>query len=294
MIERLRDAAATGGSDPGRQATLFVARGDPSWRYRLRLAAFDLLDGMRQWRIWLLLGLNDIRQRYRRSQLGQFWLTLSMAISIAALGVVYSYLFKIDTKLYLPYLTASLVTWTLIGNTTQDLCTAFITADGYLRQMNLPKTVFVFRIILRNLIVFSHNVVILPVVFFIFDVPFGWEIVAAVAGLAIIALNAIWVGLLVGTLSTRFRDLPLIVASLMQIAFFVTPVIWKQSQMGGNMTLLVDLNPLAALLSLVRDPLLGHMAPAWSWQMAAGLTATGFAVAIPFFAWFRSRIVYWL
>ena len=107
-------------------------------------------------------------------------------------------------------------------------------------------------------------------------------------------VNGFWIGLLVGTLCARFRDLPQIVASLMQIAFFVTPVMWKQDQLPREASWLVDINPLASLLRLVRDPLLGTVPERSAYLMGIGVMLAGFGVAIPFFARFRSRIVYWL
>ena len=51
----------------------------------------------------------------------------------------------------------------------------------------------------------------------------------ALLGLVLIVLNGVWVGLLLGTICARFRDLPQIIASLMQIVFFVTPIMWPMA-----------------------------------------------------------------
>ena len=64
----------------------------------------DVQRGLSSWRTWWMLAWNDVRRRYRRSGLGQFWLTLSMAATIGGLGYVYSHLFGVDVSTYLPYI----------------------------------------------------------------------------------------------------------------------------------------------------------------------------------------------
>src|SRR5947208_10769178 len=70
--------------------------GPPGMKEHVAAARGDLRRGFTDWRMWLLLGMNDIRQRYQRSRVGQFWITLSMLVTIAALGGVYSYLFRMS------------------------------------------------------------------------------------------------------------------------------------------------------------------------------------------------------
>ena len=248
-----------------------------SMREHVVAARTDLLRGLTDWRMWLLLGINDIRQRYQRSRVGQFWITLSMLVTIAALGVIYSYLFRISIKEYLPPLAMGMVVWGLISAMVTDACSVFTGAESYLRQVPMPKSIFVHRMLVRNLVTFAHNVVIAPLLYLAFGILPGWPILLAPIGLVIIIINGFWIGLLVGTLCARFRDLPQMVASLMQIAFFVTPVMWRADQLPSRASWVVALNPLASLLRLVRDPLLGRVPDASAYLMGVGLMVAGFS-----------------
>jgi ABC-type polysaccharide/polyol phosphate export permease len=258
------------------------------------LAAADFRHGLRDWRAWVLLGMNDIRQRYRRSRLGQFWITLSMAVTIVSLGVVYAYLFNIPVHEYLPYLAVSFVAWGTISNIVIEACGVFTGAEIYLRQVPMPKTVFVHRMLVRNAVTLAHNALILPPLFYLFDVPVHWTILLALIGVVLMIVNGIWVGLMIGTLCARFRDMPQTIASIMQIVFYVTPIMWRPSQIVEHLSWLTDYNPFASFLSLVRDPLLGTAPRLWDWAVVGAVTVLGFLIAIPFFARFRARIVYWL
>jgi lipopolysaccharide transport system permease protein len=263
-------------------------------RAHFEAAQSDLQRGFAGWRVWLLLGINDVRQRYRRSLIGQFWITITMLVTIAALGIVYSYLFRMSIRDYLPSLTMGLVVWGLISALITDACTVFTVAEPYLRHVPMPKSVFVHRMIVRNLLTFAHNVTIVPLLYVTFRLWPGWPILLAPVGLAILTANGVWIGLLVGTLCARFRDLPQIVGSALQVAFFVTPVMWKQEQLPPDAAWIVDLNPLANILRLVRDPLLGTVPHASAYVTGIAIMLAGFGVTLPLFARFRGRIVYWL
>jgi lipopolysaccharide transport system permease protein len=271
-----------------------AAPGPPSMKERVAAARSDLARGFTDWRLWLLLGMNDIRQRYQRSRVGQFWITLSMLVTIVALGGVYSALFRMSLREYLPSLTLGIVVWALISSMVTEASSVFIGAESYLQQVPMPKSIFVHRMLVRNLVTFAHNVTIVPLLYLAFGIAPGWPILLAPIGLAIATINGFWIGLLVGMLCARFRDLPQIVASLMQIAFFVTPVMWRQDQLPPELSWLVDVNPLANLLRLIREPLLGHVPAASAYLMGIALILAGFGVTLPFFARFRARIVYWL
>jgi lipopolysaccharide transport system permease protein len=260
----------------------------------LALAFADFQGGLRDYSAWMLLGMNDIRQRYRRSRLGQFWITLSMAVQIIAMGVVYAYLFNTNIQDYLPYLAVSFVVWGIISGIVQEACGVFTGAEMYLRQVAMPKTVFVYRMLMRNAVTLAHNAVILPPLFLLFGVPVDWSILLVLPGVALVLLNGIWIGLMIGTLCARFRDMPQMVASVMQVVFYVTPIMWRPKQIVEHLAWLTDYNPFASLLAMLREPLLGQVPRLWDYDMVAIVTLVGFLVTVPFFARFRARIIYWL
>jgi len=266
----------------------------PTMKQHLKLAWRDISHGLVDWRVWLLLGMNDIRQRYRRSRLGQFWITLAMATTIVSLGFLYSFLFKQPLDKYLPYLGTSFVVWGLLSGIVLDSCMVFIGSEGFLRQVPMPKSVFVHRMLVRNVVTFGHNLLILPPLYIVFGVMPSWTWLVVPVGFMLFLLNGIWVGLFLGTISARFRDMPQTMASLVQIAYFLTPIMWQRTLLPEKYRHLAELNPFQAFMSIVRDPLLGQMPPVISWEVVGVVTLAGFAVTTIFFSRFRARIIYWL
>lgn len=282
--------AVPAGSHP--QDLLLDARTGP--RSRQKAAWADLRDGMALWRLGLSLGWLDIKLRYRGSALGPLWLTLSSAVMVASMGLIYSMLFGIVLRDYLPFLAVSLILWQAgIGGLTGDACNSFLGAEQTIRSMRMPFTVQVIRTVFSNVIVLGHNVVVPLVVFAIFGAWPGLHALLSLPGLALWLLDGAAACYLLGSICARFRDVPPIVGSLMQIAYYITPVIWKPSQLGTRGWWL-PLNPFDSLLDVVRAPLLGVTPSAVIWGAALGYSALLCLAAWFVFVRARPRIAFWI
>jgi ABC-type polysaccharide/polyol phosphate export permease len=261
---------------------------------RLAAALSDLTDGLVQWRVWWILAVLEVRQRYRRSSLGQFWVTISMAATIAGMGVVFAIIFNQPLDSYIPFLGVGLVIWGLASGLVNEMTTAFITSETYLRAYPGPKSLVIYTTIARNLIGVAHNLLIVPALMILFQIPLTWAHLLFIPGLALVVLNGVWMGMLLGPLATRFRDLPQLVTNAMQLAFFVTPILFRPAQIQDRLWAFTHFNPFASWIEITRAPLLGALPDAYHWIFAATVTIIGFAIALPFYARFRERIVYWL
>jgi ABC-type polysaccharide/polyol phosphate export permease len=257
------------------------------------LAIRDIVAGAYLWQIWGALGWQDIVLRYHRSRVGPFWLTISMGVTIGAIGVVYAGLFKADFAKYLPHVAIGVVVWGLISGLVNDGCSAFIGGQASIKQVRLPLSVYVYRVVWRNLIIFGHNFLIVVVVALIFDIRPGWIALLALPAILLLCLNGVWLGLLLGLLSARFRDVPQIVTNAMQVVFFVTPIIW-QPDLLPNRPLVVTFNPFFYLVEIVRAPLSGESTPIRYWLTVLAVIFAGSAVALAMYARFRRRIPYWI
>lgn len=257
------------------------------------LALKDLREGIAGTHIWMMLGWQEIRQRYRRSVMGPFWLTISTGVMVVGMGPLYGKLFGQELSVYFPYLAVSFVVWQLMSNLINDCSNAFINAEGFIKQIRLPLSVHILRAIWKNLLVFAHNLAIIVIVFFFSPPAWGWQLLQFPIGLLFIAANALWFGILVGLLCARFRDIPLIVASGVQIAFFLTPVMWNANMLGKH-TWAANINPLYHFIEVVRAPLVSGGASLLTWSAVLGITLIGYIVMIAFFCRFRARIAYWV
>ena len=255
--------------------------------------AADVARAQTAWRIWWMLARNDIARRYRRSSLGPFWLTLSMGVMVAGLGVVYTTIFRTSIGEYLPFLACSLVFWTFMSVTVIESCGAFSESENIIRQIDIANFSFVQRVVLRNLIILGHNIIIIPATMLVLAFAPGWTAPLFLVGVLLTIVNLTWLGYVLAITSTRFRDVPLIVQNVMQLGFFITPVMFQPSQLGHSHPLLV-FNPFAILLELMRAPLLGSTPPLSSYFTASIAAVVGWTFAVWLCGRFGKRVIYWL
>src|ERR1700692_133639 len=105
----------------------------------------DVVSGFQAWPIWFIMGWDDIRQRYRRSVLGPFWITLSMGAFILLLSLIYSRLFHMELQNYMPYLSVGYIIWGFMSAAVNDGCIAFIDSNRIVKQIKLPYSVYILR-----------------------------------------------------------------------------------------------------------------------------------------------------
>src|SRR6266403_4401510 len=261
--------------------------------FALAAAFSDLRNGIGLWPLWLRLGWNDILQRYRRSMLGPFWLTASMAIMVISLGVLYAELFNTPIDDFLPYLCVGLLVWNLVSSFLTEGGALFTGVESYIKQIRLPYSVYVFRSSWSKLIIFAHNLVIYFGILLYFGIWPGAVALLAIPGLLLVLLNGAAATLFIGMMSARFRDVPQLINSVVQIVFFVTPIMWKPELLQSR-AYIAEFNPFYHLMEVVRAPLLGSLPSANSYLAVLAITLINMIFVGAFFARFRSRISYWV
>jgi ABC-type polysaccharide/polyol phosphate export permease len=261
---------------------------------RSQLAVKDIMQGLKSWPIWLALAWQDIRLRYRRSALGPFWITLSMGITIGFTGLLYGTLFKMRLDNYFPFFSAGMLTWGLIAISLTEGSNIYFEGENFLKQMKLPFSAFILRTVCRNFIIFLHNIVIFIPIIWIFHIPVNWNTLISIYGMCLIVFNLVTISTLLAIFGTRFRDIGQIVTSLIQVVFFLTPIIWAPSILPEKYQFAIYLNPFAQFLEIVRAPLMGLMPTTYAFISTLVLTFLNATFAFIIFARFRARIAYWL
>ena len=259
----------------------------------------DLTQGWRQRTLWAHLGWQDIKQRYRRSVLGPLWISISMGVVALAMGILYSALFQQDISVFLPYLATGLLIWTFIAGCIVEGSEVFIANEGLIKHLPAPLSVHVFRLVWRQMIFFAHNLVIWLLLVIIFPQPLNWTLVLAIPAFALLVLNGVWIAILAGIIATRFRDIPPIIAAVVQLLFFMTPIVWsyeilKSNPAVGERARLAELNPVMHFVEILRRPLLGQEQVLRYWIVVGVITVVGWAVAMVFLRNYRARVSYWV
>jgi ABC-type polysaccharide/polyol phosphate export permease len=244
---------------------------------------------------WGTLAWIDTTLRYRRTTLGPWWMTLSTGTLIGSVGLVWGAIFGSEMRVYLPYFATGVIFWSLISVSLTEGCNVFTDAGRLIKSVPTPMITHVHRMMARQMIILAHNALLIAVLWLIFRWPIGWGALLVVPGLIIVLFATTGAILALGILCTRYRDVPQIITSILQLLFLLTPVMWMpESLRGKSVSFLLDYNPFYYLLAIVREPLLGREPDADIWLIACGISIVSFIIGHVFYGRFRHRIAYWL
>jgi ABC-2 type transport system permease protein/lipopolysaccharide transport system permease protein len=273
--------------------TVIERRSGNNWSYQYAAGWHDLVEGLAHRQAWVFLAWHEIRRQYQRSTLGPFWITLNIGMMVLAIGWFYSEIFNMRLDNYLPFLTLGFVIFNFMSLSITEASNVYANEASSIKQSLLPLSFYVYKLIVRQIIIFLHNFVIYMLVWVVYPSPINFNTLYVVPGFALMVLTAFFVALIIGPISARFRDIPPIVASLVQIFFFVTPIFWTVSAVP-NRAIFLNINPFYHYLEVVRQPLLGNEPTALNWIAVVGITITLAIASFVFFSRYRAKITYWV
>jgi len=253
----------------------------------------DLVEAIAAYELWTFLAWQDIRIKYRRSKIGPFWITISMAVFCIALGVVYSQLFKIETSDLVPFLAIGLVVWNFVASCVGEMPNLFVDNAAYIKDMRINPLTILLRVLTRNAIIFGHNLLIVLGIYLYFGIWPGWIALLALPGYFLVVLNLAVIGIPLSIVGARFRDLAQITQSILQVVFFITPIFWFPRLLAEG-SWVIAANPVAYFIDLIRSPLLGHAPEPISWAVSLVTLLTTSILAVWVYRNKSARIAFWV
>jgi lipopolysaccharide transport system permease protein len=260
---------------------------------KTRKAFADIKDATSQFQLWWFLGHAEIKQKYRRSSLGPWWITISMIVFISAMGIVFSKIFNQSLKDYIPNFTAGFLFWTFFATTVTESAEIFKNNSGFIKQTDLPLSIYVLKHLSKQVICLAHNFVVYVLAAFFFKLLPSSTFLFFIPGFLIFTANLFWICFLISMICARFRDIVPILNSCIQIAFFITPISWSTKSLSSDSKILL-LNPLVYLIDIVKSPLLGLSPSSQSWCVTLWMLLAGSLITFLVYSSKKSRIPFWI
>lgn len=214
------------------------------------------------WPIWSYLALQDLKSRFRRSKIGILWVVFQqLAFSLGA-GFIWATVFNQSPGDFIPFLTVGFATWGFIAAAMTEGCGAFVIAHGYLKQLPLPQSIFIFRTLLAQFFFLAVGLITALVVLAAFGKFTISGVLLAVPGIALLILYAYGAVGSMAYLGLRYRDLQHALGGIFNLLFVLTPVIYPpEILLKKGLHVVIYANPFSSLIEVVRRPLL-HGTPA--------------------------------
>lgn len=237
---------------------------------------------------------SDTRARYNGSTLGPFWLVLTTLIFCVGLGAVWSAIFSLDYKNFIPKLTIGIVLWQFISESLSESPANFLQYRNIIKNIKTPYFFFCYLLLSRKLINLAHNLTVVLFVFIVLQpIAFELSMLMVIPGFLILIFNLLWVIMLIGLLGSRLQDLDQLLKAVMPMLFFLSPVIFTTDQLGMK-EYLVWFNPLTYFISIVRDPVFGAIPSLNVYLISLLMGLVGWFITIIFFNRKAERLAYWI
>lgn len=230
--------------------------------------------------LWAL-AMRELKARYRASALGFLWTFLNPTLSMLVYVLVFGVLMRNSIANYPYYLFSGLLPWIYFSTSVLGGTTSVSDRRDLLTKVRFPAQVLPATVVLTNLINFLLSVPLLLLLGLAFGVVPSWHVVFALPVLVVQTFFTLAVTYLLAALNVAFRDLQHIVANLMQMAFFLTPVLWDMKSVpalgplsqADSQQLVSVVNPMAAVMAAWRDIFYAQQVPSWQGLAVVGVVS---------------------
>ena len=223
----------------------------------------------------------DLRNRYRRTVLGIGWSLLNPIFMVIVLCTVFSKVMNLDVRDHAPFVMGGIGIWAFLNASILEGCNCIYGGDKYIRSTPMPMAIYPARVVMG---LFFQFLIVIGLTILITLVLRGYDnpitLLALLPALAVLCLFAWAMGVLFGFANVYFPDTQQIASVFMQVLFYLTPVFYPPSIITSSfMKTCLRFNPFAALVSIVREPLVYNQLPPLENTLYA-LIITGVAVLL--------------
>jgi lipopolysaccharide transport system permease protein len=235
---------------------------------------FRNLSELYQYRglLWALT-LRELKARYRASVLGFLWTFLNPTLNMVVYVLVFGVIMQAAVPRYPFFLFCGLIPWIFFSTSILGGTTSVSDRRDLLTKVRFPAQVLPATVVLTNLLNFAFSMPLLFVLGAVYREWPTWHLIFVIPVALIQCFFTLAFTYVLSALNVAFRDLQHIVANLLQMLFFLTPVLWNVDSVTGFerfgvslsaeqfRTLLVYGNPMAAIMNSWRDIFYRHQAP---------------------------------
>lgn len=222
-----------------------------------------------------LLIARDLKVRYADSVLGYLWSVLDPLVMAGVYWFVFTKIFNrgVGTEPYIVFLLLGLLPWNWTNGVVTDTTRALTQEAKLVRSTNLPREVWVLRIVGAKLVEFALSIPVVALFMLVYGV--GVDVYALALPVAVVTQTMLLTGagLLLAPLTVLFNDLQRLVRIVLRILFYLSPVIYGVHDVPDQYRPLFALNPMSGILDLYRAAVFGEEFAGWA------IVATSVAVS---------------
>ena len=230
----------------------------------------------------------DLKLRYRGSVLGFLWSFLNPLLLMAVYALVFFFYLRIDMDNYAVFLFCGLLPWIWFSSSLMEGSTAIIGGGSLVTKSMLPPHILPMVKVLSNLMNFLFSLPILLVFMLAFGVPVKVTVLVLPVIMLVQLFFTVGLVMILSALTVHFRDLQHVIANLLTLWFFVSPILYPLSVIPEKFRFTVNINPMGLLAQAYQNIFFYHHYPVWKHLLVVLLiSAVIFMIGVRIFDHYR-------
>jgi len=231
--------------------------------------------------ILLILIWRDLKTRYRGSVLGFLWTFLNPLLLMIIYSLVFSVYMRVEIHAYPIFVFAGLLPWIWFSSAMLSGASSVVDSGTLIKRVPFPPQILPAVSVTAALVNFVLAVPLLLVFMVAWGLPIGWSLLMLPLSIAIQYVFTLGLTIVLSMLTVRYRDLQQLLANVLTLWFFVTPVLYPTTMVPARFQALLMLNPMAILVGSFQDALYGAQVPSlWPLMLVAVLAIAVLGVAL--------------
>jgi len=205
----------------------------------------------------------EVRIRYRGSLMGFFWTFLNPILLMCVYALVFSVYLRIEMEKYAVFMFCGLIPWLWFSSAALEGVTSIVDGGGLLTRAMIPPQILPTVRVLANMVNFLLSLPMLAIFLVGFGVRLGWALTALPIVIALQLLFTMGFVCATSALNVQFRDIRHLLANIITLWFFISPILYPMDMIPAKYRALVNLNPMGMLVVAYQDIFFYNRMPKW-------------------------------
>jgi ABC-type polysaccharide/polyol phosphate export permease len=225
--------------------------------------------------------LLNLKRRYRRSTLGFAWSLLNPLLTMAVLALMFGTIFHQKYQTFSVYVFSALLPWNFIAQTLLNSTECFVNNEASLKRIVLPKIFFPLVTVCTEMINFLLSLASFLILGLLLQENYSWTLLSLPMAAFITGILAFGLSIAMAICTVYWRDLQHILGVIVQILFYLIPIIYPVESLSENLYEIVRLNPLYPFIELFRSAIYSNAWPSLlNWGIASIIAILVLAIAL--------------
>ena len=238
-----------------------------------RLLTVDWKEIWRYRDMFLLFVARNFRTAYKQTILGPLWFIITPVLSVIVYVTVFGGIANIPTDGVPPMLfyLLGIAVWGYFASCVSATSNSFVSNADIFGKVYFPRIIMPLVAVTTNLLSFAIQLAIFAVLYIYYvatgtELVIHWQIVLFPLFVALLAFMAVGFGMIFSAMTTKYRDLQIMLAKIISLWVYITPVIYPLSMVSNEkLNLAMSLNPVTPVMEAIKYSLLGQGQFSWLW-----------------------------